>query len=71
MSFDAYEDFLQILDDRDLRDRLANLKVSEAMSDPTFNRARQRASEFQMGLSRLFFHTNDDLTSVAQTDGVF
>ena len=71
ISFDAYEDFLKILDDPDLRKGLENLKVFDAMSDQTFNRAKKAASEFQVGLTKLFFNSNEDLTSFAQTNGVF
>ncbi len=71
LSFDAYEEFLSILDDPDYRERLEKLKVDQVMTDEIFGRAKQAASAFQAGLTKLFFETNDDLTSAAQTDGVF
>jgi len=70
-SFDAYEDFLKILDDPDLRSALEELRAPDATSDDTFKRARKDAEEFQAGLTKLFFGTDNDLTSIAQTDGVF
>src|SRR5216110_2305830 len=69
--FDAYEDFLQILDNKDDRKRLKALKVSEALSDTLFIRAKKAALDFQTALTQLFFETNRDLTSAAQTYGVF
>ncbi len=70
-SFDAYEDFLKILDDPDLRSRLEKLEAADAVSDDTFKRAKRDAEEFQEGLTKLFFGTDNALTSMAQIDGVF
>jgi hypothetical protein len=70
-AFDAYEDFLAILNDANLRGGLEKLKVSEAVSDSAFKRAKQAAENFQAGLSKLLFDTNDELTEVARTFGVF
>ena len=69
--FDAYEEFLKILDDEVLRGSLERLKVSDAMSDHTFIRAKEIAWEFQKALTTLFFETDKDLTAAAQTHGVF
>jgi len=70
-SFDAYEDFLKILDDPGERSRLEELKTADAMSDDTFKRAKKDAEEFQEGLTKLFFETDNALTSMAQIAGVF
>lgn len=71
LSFDAYEDFLKILDTTTLRKRLETLTLVDAMSDATFKRGKQDALEFQNGLTKLFFDTDKRLTSAAQVDGVF
>jgi hypothetical protein len=70
-SFNAYEEFLKILDDPGLRDGLKKLKVPNAMSDDTFRRAKQIAADFQEGLAKLLFRTDSKLTDVAETYGVF
>jgi predicted nucleotidyltransferase len=70
-SFDAYEDFLTILNNADLRNRLETLAAADAVSDEIFVRAKRAAEEFQAGLTILFFGTNSELTSMAQIDGVF
>jgi hypothetical protein len=70
-SFDAYDDFLKILDDPENRKRLKALKVADAPSDSLFSQAKDVASRFQTGLTRLFFDTDKTLTKAAQADGVF
>jgi len=69
--FDAYDEFLKILDDPSARDRLADLKVDQALGDDVFERAKKAASEFQAGLVKLFFEADSDLTLATQTYGVF
>jgi hypothetical protein len=71
LSFDAYEAFLGTLDDPERRQRLEELKVDDAMTDETFLAAKNAASAFQDGLTKLFFETNDHLTVAAQRYGVF
>jgi hypothetical protein len=71
LSLDAYEDFLTILDNADLRGRLENLQPAQAMADDTFNRGRRDAQSFQEGLTDLFFNTDDRLRRAAEIDGVF
>ena len=55
LAFDAYDDFLKILDDSDLRNRLEQLKPEDAMRDDTFKRAKKDAEDFQLGLTKVFF----------------
>src|SRR5439155_9142363 len=43
----------------------------QAMTDEIFGRAKRVATKFQEGLTQLFFHTNNELTSTTQVDGVF
>ena len=71
LAFDAYDDFLGLLDDAANRAHLKALKVDNAASDALFGRARDIATRFQQGLFALFFGTDDTLTKAAQADGVF
>ena len=73
--FGSYDAFLGILRDADSRDTLEKLNDAEdALSDPTFERARQIARDYQKGLTHLFFKTDQTdggLTELAQRYGVF
>jgi hypothetical protein len=70
-AFDAYEDFLAILDNESDRKVLSELDAPGAEASPTFVRAKDAARSFQEGLSKLFFGTNEDLAKDAQSYGVF
>lgn len=73
--FSSYDAFLGVLRGSDSRDRLEELiQAEEALSDPTFKRARQIARDYQRGLTKLFFKTDQTdggLTDMAQRYGVF
>lgn len=71
MAFDAYEDFLAILDNETERTVLSELDAPSAGANPTFGRAKDAARNFQEGLSKLFFGTDEDLAKDAQSYGVF
>lgn len=68
---DAYEQFLELLSDKDKRSHLEGLKREEAVGDDLFVGARSIAENFQRGLSRFFFATDAKLTDAAQRYGVF
>jgi hypothetical protein len=70
-AFDAYEEFLAILDDDDARERLRALDAAEAHSDDIFRRARKTADDFQDGLSKLLFEGDAGLKKDVQSYGVF
>jgi predicted nucleotidyltransferase len=70
-AFDAYEDFLAILDNDLDRKLLTELDAPGAEADSTFVRAKDAARNFQDGLSKLFFGTNEGLAKDAQSYGVF
>jgi hypothetical protein len=71
MSFDAYENFLEILDSEPLRTGLENLTFSNAVSDKVFQRGKKAAHDFQEGLTSLFFRKNEELREATQIYGVF
>lgn len=68
--FDAYEGFLEVLDDSAKRDKLEKLDVDES-DDKVFEDTRAIGNAFQDGLSKLFFNSNEKLTEATQRYGVF
>lgn len=68
---DCYDQFLAVLADEGKRNRLKGLSVEEAARDPVFQEARKIGTEFQDGLTKLFFETDNDLTATIQRYGVF
>jgi predicted nucleotidyltransferase len=71
LAFDAYEEFLTILDSESDRKTLSELDAPSAETNPTFGRAKDAAHNFQNGLSKLFFDADEGLTKDAQAYGVF
>lgn len=69
--FDAYDKFLEVLDNEDNRNHLDNLSRECAGSDEVFAQASEIGTAFQDGLCKLFFETNDELTKATQRYGVF
>ncbi len=69
--FNAYEAFLGILDDADKRKHLDSLDVDESINDDRFAEARSLGTDFQTGLTELFFHSSDDVREATQRYGVF
>lgn len=69
--FDAYDEFLGILDDRNSRNRLENLEFADATEDPLFQRIRGINHGFQAGLNRLFFEDSDRLRELVHKYGIF
>jgi predicted nucleotidyltransferase len=69
--YGAYDSFLGILRDAKKRRDLEALTVDEAFSDPLFQEAREIGAEFQVGLEKLFFETDPELTRTTQHYGVF
>jgi predicted nucleotidyltransferase len=70
-TFDAYDVFLELLDDRKSRNVLQKLELTTASNNETFEAAKQMASQFQQGLNELFFEADDSLKKAAQLYGVF
>jgi predicted nucleotidyltransferase len=69
--FDAYERFLAVLDDEEKRKSLEVMSIEQAHVDPLFSDTRKMSTDFQSGLTELFFHSNDELTKATQRYGVF
>lgn len=69
--YGAYDGFLGILADVDKRQHLESLAVASAFSDSLFQQARDIGTQFQEGLTRLFFETDEQLTKHTQRYGVF
>ena len=69
--FNAYEAFLGILDDADKRKHLDSLDVDASINDDRFAEARSLGTDFQTGLTELFFHSSDDVREATQRYGVF
>jgi hypothetical protein len=69
--FHAYDEFLALLRDPAKRTKLEEMEFEEAISDPVFSDARRIGTDFQTGLTDLFFNTNDALTKATQRYGVF
>ena len=69
--FNAYDEFLGILSDKNDRDKLEKMDVDTALADPLFERSREIGKRYQDGLTQLFFKTDAKLTTAAQRFGVF
>ncbi len=69
--FDSYQRFLEILNDEAKRERLDAMGVEEATKDSLFEEAREIGTAFQGGLTKLFFHSDDELAKATQRYGVF
>lgn len=68
---DRYDQFLELLDDATKRKTLDNLNFEDAAKDDTYREAREIGTGFQAALTKLFFGSNPELTSLAQRYGVF
>jgi hypothetical protein len=68
--FDAYDEFLAILNDAAKRDRLKELSEDASVTDPTFQRIRKLGHDFQHSLDDLFFNTVE-LGRLIKRYGVF
>jgi len=70
--FDCYDEFLQLLDDRALRERLKELAPEDAGQDETYRRAREIGSRFQTALDDIFFQPNGTkIPDLTREYGVF
>ena len=60
MVFNAYDDFLRVLSDKDCRDQLKAMTVGAAQTDRLFGETREIGRRYQEGLTELFFGTDND-----------
>jgi hypothetical protein len=69
--FDAYDNFLALLNDEEKRKVLEQLAPEDAYKDKVFLDAREIAQNFDEALLKLLFESNDDVTDVVKKYGVF
>jgi predicted nucleotidyltransferase len=70
--FDSYDEFLQLLDDKSLRDGLKELAPEDAEADATYERARGIGRRFQDALDEIFFAANGtEIPDLTRKYGVF
>jgi predicted nucleotidyltransferase len=68
---DVYDEFLKLLNDRDVRTRLETLRPDEVYSDEAFLSARELSHRFQDVLTAIFFDKDTALREFNKRYGVF
>lgn len=68
--FESYARFLKLLDDRDARKRLENLRSEDSRTDPTFKRVREISASFEHALDYVFFKS-PQIAPLTKKYGVF
>lgn len=69
--FDAYDRFLTMMNDGEIRRHLGSLKAKEAQSDRVFGDVRKISADFQEGLTRLFLEDHEELGDLTRKYGIF
>lgn len=69
--FDAYDQFLTMMNDGEIRKHLGGLKAREAQSDRKFAEVRKFSDEFQQGLTSLFLDDDVKLGELTRRYGIF
>lgn len=69
--FDAYDEFIAALADKQKRDHLEKLDPVDIDNDETFGRLRASSHTFRDGLLTLFFDLNAQLSELTRFYGVF
>lgn len=69
--FDAYDEFLGLLHDPEVRKHLDELEPSRAYTDPEYQRIREVGTRFQDALTEVFFAGNTPLRELTMRYGVF
>jgi hypothetical protein len=69
--FEAYDQFLAIIDDDAKRDRLEKIGRDEANGDPVFAHAREIGKAFGQAIEDFFFDASSRYASSIRTYGVF
>ncbi|MGH9823643.1 MAG: hypothetical protein ACREDR_10375 [Blastocatellia bacterium] len=70
--FDAYDEFLLVLNDKDKRKRLEVLAPGDAGSDSLFQHLRELGHSFQKALTDIFLEPNSSrLHDLTKAYGVF
>ena len=68
--FSAYTEFLKLVDDKNSRQELDNLRAADSRTDPTFKRVRETSQSFEHAIDLLFFE-NAELAPLTRKYGVF
>jgi hypothetical protein len=68
--FDSYAKFLKVLDDKDDRKALEDLRSEDSRTDPTFNRIRGISESFEHALDYIFFE-DPQIAPLTRKYGVF
>lgn len=69
--FDAYNQFLELMNDGAKRVHLEGLKANEAKSDKVYAEVRKMSNQFQHALTKLFFYENAKLGELTVKYGLF
>ncbi len=68
--FESYARFLNLLDDKDARKKLENLRSEDSRTDPTFKRVREISQSFEHALDHIFFKSSQ-IAPLTRKYGVF
>jgi hypothetical protein len=68
--FEAYSDFLDILDTSEMRRALEDLRAADSRDSVIFRRVRQISERFEKGLDNLFFE-NEKIRPLTRKYGLF
>lgn len=63
--FGSYNEWLNLLNDKSVRDSLEKINHSDAAGNPYFEKVRENSSEFASGLRELFFNRDYDTDHIA------
>ena len=69
--FDAYDEFLLLLNDEQKRKLLEQLTPEQAYENPVFLEARNIANKFDGALTKLIFESDEQVTQLVKRYGVF
>ena len=69
--FGAYDQFLGVLQDEEVRKHLDNLQPDELDEDSKYQQAREWSHTFNKAILDLFFHLDEELGELTKTYGVF
>lgn len=68
--FSAYDKFLEVMADREKRQRLKDLRAEQSRTDPVFLEIREASDQFAGALHQIFFN-NKVFSSLTEKYGVF
>jgi predicted nucleotidyltransferase len=69
--FDAYDEFLSMLDDAEVRRHLKDLSAEDADTDETYARTRVLGKQFQEALTHVFLDADTPLARLTRHYGLF